>query len=105
MNPKLKELQAQIAGVLTAFPIGQTKDAAYRLRVKALKACMWRLRGPNGEFVGLGPLMEGLKCRFVPEAQGLIFDGRDNEERKLKTYEAALGPLVVEIIPQIGGAA
>lgn len=30
-----------------------------------------------------------------------LFDGRDNEAMKLATYERALGPLTVEIIPQL----
>lgn len=79
-----------IAGVLAAYPAG-------RERTKALKACQWWLRGQQGQFVGLN----NLACAFVPESLAQVFDGRDNEDQKLATYERALGPLAVEIIPQI----
>ena len=88
-NP-LAELQQMISGTVAAFP-----DS--RMCRKALKAVMWRMRGPNGEFVGL----KNLRCAFVPEADAMIFDGRDNEAHKLQNYQAALGPLTIEIIPQV----
>lgn len=91
---KLTEIQAMIAGVLNAFP---DTGKVNRRRTNALKACQWRLRGPNGEFVGL----RHMACSFVPEASSFVFDGRDNEAMKLATYERALGPLTVEIIPQL----
>jgi len=61
-----------------------------------MAAIKWRLRGPVGQFVGLG---SGLKCAFVAESNAMIFDGRDNEEMKLATYQAELGNLTVEILP------
>lgn len=88
-NP-LEELQTMIRGTIEAYP--NIND-----RVKALKAIQWRLRGPNGEYIGLN---KQLACSFVPESAALVFDGRDNEEMKLRAYEAALGPLTVEILPQ-----
>jgi len=91
-NP-LAELQAMIAGTVAAF-------ADKKMRAEAMQAIQWRLRGPNGEFVGLGGL-HGLQCSFVPESAAFVFDGRDNEKMKLATYEAALGELTVEILPQI----
>ncbi len=79
-----------IEGVLAVYPAG-------RERTKALKAVQWRLRGPLGQFVGLDA---ALSCAFVPEAYGQVFDGRDNEDQKLATYERELGPLTVEVLPQ-----
>lgn len=68
-------------------------------RQRALKAIQWRLRGPRGEFVGL---YVGLGCGFVPEENAIVFDGRDNEQQKLRTYQSALGNrLTVEILPQV----
>lgn len=63
---------------------------------KAMAAIKWRLRGPVGQYVGLG---HGFRCAFVPESKAMVFDGRDNEEMKLATYEAELGELTVEILP------
>lgn len=54
----------------------------------------WRLRGPQGQFVGL----DGLRCAFVPEHEALTFDGRDNEATKLGIYQATLGPLRIELL-------
>jgi hypothetical protein len=87
------ELKQMIAGAL--------KIQCPKTRKAALKACQWRLRGPRGEFVGLGPVSAGLPCQFVPEASASVFDGRDNEDTKLAIFQRALGPLTVEIIPQI----
>ena len=92
-NPKLAELKAMIIGVVESTPAGRT-------RTKALKACQWRMRGPNGEYVGLTGGAR-LICSFVSEAQAMILDGRDSYEIKLATFERELGPLSVEIIPQI----
>lgn len=61
---------------------------------KELEQIKWRLRGPNGEFVGLSTF----RCDFVPEKNALIFDGRDNEDLKKRTFERVLGPLTVELI-------
>jgi len=91
---KLSELQAMIRGTIDAHQVN-------RNRQRALRAIQWRLRGPNGEFVGLGVLSDGLPCIFCPESSAMVFDGRDNETIKLATYERALGPLTVEIIPQL----
>ncbi len=91
MNPKLSQIKAMIQGAIAAH-----KDDVKQLR-KAMKACQWRLRGPNGEFVGL----KSLRCAFVPESEAFVFDGRDNEEAKLRMYEITLGSLTVEIIPQV----
>lgn len=85
---KTSEVTAMCDGVLAAFPQG-------RMRTKALKAVQWRLRGSLGEFVGLS---DDLRCAFVPESKAFVFDGRDNEARKLATYETALGPLTIEVI-------
>ena len=82
-----------IQGTLDAYR-GEVMRAE---RLRALKAILWRLRGPNGEFVG----MRGYwAIAFVPEHEALVFDGRDNEEMKLRAYESALGPLTIEILPQ-----
>lgn len=89
-NPKLSELQLMIQGTLDAY-----EDR--RARLDALKAIQWRLRGPHGEFVGVNGFFG---VAFVPENDALIFDGRDNEARKLATYEAVLGQLTIEILPQ-----
>jgi len=35
-----------------------------------------------------------------PESKALVFDGRDNEELKLCVYQAMLGQLTIEILPQ-----
>ena len=78
---------------------------ASRNLAKELKAIQWRFRGPNGEHVGLGPVAQGSPFRFVPESKEQVFDGRDNEAIKRRVYELALGPLTVEIIPQITEAA
>jgi hypothetical protein len=87
---KTAELKSMLAGAIAALP-------ALKYRTEILKACQWRLRGPNGEYVGL---TKQLACAFVPEADALVFDGRDNEDMKLATYQAALGELTIEIIPQ-----
>ena len=81
---KTNELKQMIQGAM--------KSASPR---KALMACRWRLRGPNGEFVG----MSGMRCAFVPESSALIFDGRDNEDAKLAFYQCFLGELLVEVLP------
>ena len=90
-NTKTAELKQMIAGSIAAIP-------SVSLRQEVLKACQWRLRGVNGEYVGL---TKQLVCAFVPESDAMIFDGRDNEDIKLATYQRALGELTVEIIPQI----
>lgn len=87
---KLSELKDMIAGTVTAYPDPKK-------RWKAMRAIQWRLRGLHGEFVG----MDNLACAFVPESRALVFDGRDNEDLKLVFYQAALGDLTVEILPQI----
>ncbi len=94
VETKLSELQQMIAGVIAAYPAGKARG-------NALKACQWRLRGPNGEFVGLSSIVDGLRAKFVPEAEAMVFDGRDNEDIKLRAYERTLGALTVEILPQI----
>lgn len=82
-----------IQGTLRAFPVGKERQ-------EALKAIQWRLRGPNGEFVGLKP--KSFRCAFVPESDALIFDGQDNEHLKHRVYSAMLGAaLTVEILPQM----
>lgn len=90
----MNELKQMIAGVLKAYPPGHE-------RIKALKACQWRLRGPCGEFVGIGDVRSGFKGKFLPESHAQLFDGRDNEDLKFAVYQRDLGPLTVEIIPQI----
>lgn len=81
-----------IQGTLRAFPNNKARQ-------RALKAIRWRLRGPRGEFVGLHV---GLTCGFVPEGNAIVFDGRDNEQQKLRYYQNALGErLTVEILPQV----
>jgi hypothetical protein len=87
---KLSELQEMIQGTSKVHP---DKKA----RWEAMKAIAWRLRGLNGEYVGLN---SHAQCSFVPESRALVFDGRDNEEIKLAVYQSALGPLIVEILPQ-----
>ena len=97
MNTKTAELKQMIEGAI--------RCTSPNMRRKALKACMWRLRGPNGEYVGLNA--DKTACpviAFVPESRALIFDGRDNEDMKLRTYEAVLGELTIEIVPQICAA-
>jgi hypothetical protein len=91
--PKLSELQLMIQGTLDAYQ-GEPMRAE---RLRALKAIQWRLRGPHGEFVGVNGFFG---VAFVPENDALIFDGRDNEARKLAMYEAILGQLTIEILPQ-----
>jgi hypothetical protein len=88
---KLTELKQMIAGTIAAYP---DKKQCW----KAMQAIQWRLRGPNGEYVGINKQMA---CSFVPEDDSLVFDGRDNEDIKLATYQRALGNLAVEIIPQV----
>ena len=90
MKNKLAELKQMIAGTVAAYP---DKKQCW----KAMQAIQWRLRGPNGEYVGL---TKKLACAFVPEADAFVFDGRDNEDMKMATYQAALGELTIEIIPQ-----
>lgn len=91
MNSTPTELSAMINGTVAAYPDNK------RL-IPALKAIQWRLHGPNGEYVGLNRTLD---CAFVPESAAFIFDGRDNEAMKLAIYQAALGPLTIEIIPQL----
>jgi len=91
MNTKTAEINAMIAGVCSQYPVGNQ-------RTKALKACLWRFRGPQGQFVGLNA---GHDCAFVPESQSTVFDGRDNADVKLLFWEKSLGPLTVEILPQL----
>lgn len=67
------------------------------LILKSMKAIQWRLRGSNGEFVGLS----GMRCSFVAEKDAIIFDARDNETIKTQTYSRALGALTIEILQQI----
>ena len=67
-----------------------------KARNKALAGVKWRLRGIRREFVGLD---SQCRCAFVSESEALVFDGRDNEEMKLATYQAALGQLVLEVLP------
>lgn len=67
-----------------------------KARNKALAGVKWRLRGIHGEFVGLD---SQVRCAFVPESEALVFDGQDNEERKIATYQAALGQLRLEVLP------
>lgn len=93
MKPALSELQTMIQG--TAAVYGNPRE----LR-KALKAIQWRFRGPNGEYVTSGHEL-GDRVAFCPEDHATIFDGRDNETQKLAYYEAFLGPLTIEIIPQL----
>lgn len=74
----------------------QNTEPLTAARNKALAGVRWRLRGTNGEFVGLN---SQVRCAFVPQSEALIFDGRDSEEMKLATYQAALGALWVEVLP------
>lgn len=90
---KTGELKQMIEGALRMTP--QNK------RSKVMQAVQWRLRGPNGEYVGLSSPIDGLKPVFCPESAAIVFDGRDNEDMKLRTYEATLGELTIEIIPQV----
>lgn len=66
-------------------------------RMEVLQAIQWRMRGPNGEYVGL----DGVFVAFVPESNAQIFCGVDNEDLKLDFYQSILGKLSIEIIPQI----
>jgi hypothetical protein len=86
---RLSELSRMIAGTCEAF-------SEPKARWKAMRAIQWRLRGPNGEFVG----SKNMRCSFVPERESVIFDGRDNAENKLAFYEACLKVnLDIEILP------
>jgi hypothetical protein len=90
----LAELQTMITAAVARNPAGKA-------RITELKAIQWRLRGPCGQFVGHGDIFTGFRGQFVPEASAIVFDGRDNEATKLDAYSRDLGPLTVEIIPQL----
>ena len=71
--------------------------ATGKARAEVLGAIQWRLRGPNGEFVGLN----GALAAFVPESRGIVYNGFDNADLKLPFFESVLkAKLTVEILPQ-----
>lgn len=66
-----------------------------RQRNKALASVKWRLRSPQGSYAGL----QGLRSVLTDEAGALVFDARDNEERKAAHWSAVLKvPMVVELV-------
>ena len=68
-----------------------------KARNKALANVKWVLLCADG-YASLSPQA---RCIIVPDlCDAMVFDGRDNEERKVATYSAALGtPFVVELLP------
>lgn len=93
METKTHPIKAAIQSLGASWPSSGIGRKAYQ---NALKSVQWRLRGPQGEFVGLLP--NSFSCSFIPESDSLTFDGRDNEDAKLKYYESQLGPLTVEVL-------
>lgn len=84
-----KELNQMIDGALRAN--------AHTARKEVLEAIQWRLRGPNGEFVGLN----GVFASFVPESGAIVYNGFDNADLKLPFFQSVLkSELTVEILPQ-----
>lgn len=75
----LDELHQMIQGAGEAF---DNPDQ----RWEAMGAIEWRLRGPNGQYVGL----DGVRAAFVPEEKALTFSGHDNEVRKIVYFQAVL---------------
>lgn len=69
--------------------------------MKAMKDLKWRLRAPGTDcYAGLiadGNTATGLRCVLGPVDTAQVFDGRDNEELKLRYWSAQLGPLMVEV--------
>ena len=59
------------------------------------KSVLWRMRGPDGEFVGINGR---LAPAFVDERSALVFDGRDNEATKLAFFRITLGNLHIEVL-------
>lgn len=68
-----------------------------KARNKALASVKWVLMCADG----YASLSEQARCIIVPDlCDAMVFDGRDNEERKVATYSAALGTeFVVELLP------
>lgn len=62
-------------------------------RMKALAAVKWVLRDQFGDYAALGPDAVGPNAvKMVQDkAQAAVFDGRDNEERKVAFYNAITG--------------
>lgn len=78
----LNDLQARIRDTIAAHP-------ERKARWKAMKQLKWRMYCPQ---LGLWAGMRGLD--IVPVAsvgEALVFDGRDNEEHKLRFYRASTG--------------
>lgn len=68
-----------------------------KARNKALASVKWVLLCADG-YASLSPQA---RCIIVSDlCDAMVFDGRDNEERKVATYSAALGTqFVVELLP------
>lgn len=93
MPSQLSELREMITGTVRAYPDNKGL-------MKALKAIQWRLRSADGRYVQLEPGL--FTSTLGPVETALVFDGRNNEEIKLRWYEMMLKqPLSIEILPQI----
>jgi hypothetical protein len=93
----LSELKTMIAAAIARNPAG-------RARLAELKAIQWRLVDAVGNYVqpcgGMADLMN--PPRFGPLDTAAVFDGRDNEDQKLRYFTATTGRVLsVEILPQI----
>lgn len=81
------EVRERISEVIN----GTTKTGSHA-RSKALAGVQWFLATEDGRAVGL----RGLVYTLVPIEEAEIYDGRDNEEMKLRYFEAVLKvPLMV----------
>lgn len=81
-------LKVAIAGAIAAT---DTPKA----RLKALSSIKWRLRSPAGQYAGL----EGLRGVLTDAEHAQTYDGRDNEETKIKFWSAILGvQMAVELV-------
>ena len=65
-----------------------------RARTKALARIRWFLATDDARAVGL----RGLTGTLVPLDEAEIFDGRDNEEMKLRYFEAVL-KVALRVVP------
>lgn len=85
------ELTKRIEAAMAATP------PYTKARNKALASVKWVLLCADG-YASLSPQA---RCIIVPDlCDAMVFDGRDNEERKVATYSSALGtPFVVEFLP------